>query len=162
MSFIIRDAKHEDAEAAFQLIHELAVHDELDEYLLITLEKFIEAAFGENPRFNILVAEENGVPVGVATYFRRYHIWFGEDIIQIDDLFVKPSARGHGIGNKLLEAIGLMGKKEGVHVRWNIERENFSTIAFYRRKGVEYHTKGVCVWAPEDINISEHAKAANE
>ncbi|MFC3053404.1 GNAT family N-acetyltransferase [Kordiimonas pumila] len=155
MSFIIREAIRSDAEVAFTLIHELAIYDEVDDYLLITLDQFTEAAFGANPRFNILVAEENGSLVGVATYFHRFHIWFGENIIQIDDLFVKPSARGHGIGNKLLEAIGLMAKKENVHVRWNIERENFSTIAFYKRKGVEYQTKGVCLWAPENIKLTE-------
>jgi len=153
MGFIIRDAVAADAETAFELIHQLATHDEIDDYLLITLEQFTEAAFGQNPRFKILVAEEHGQPVGVATYFERFHIWFGEELIEIDDLFVRPSFRGHGIGNKLLEAIGKMAKERGVHVRWSIERENFSTIAFYKRKGVEYHTKGICLWAPEDINI---------
>lgn len=153
MGFIIRDAVPSDAETAFQLIHQLAAHDEIGEYCQITLEQFTEAAFGTNPRFKILVAEENGIPVGLATYFDRFHIWFGEELIEIDDLFVRPSFRGHGIGNKLLEAIGKMAKQRGVHVRWSIERENFSTIAFYKRKGVEYHTKGICLWAPEDINL---------
>jgi len=155
MSFIIRDAVAADSKAAFELIHALAVYDGMDEYLHITETQFAEAAFGENPRFKILIAEENGNPVGVATYFDRFHIWFGEELIEIDDLFVSPSARGHGIGNKLLEAIGKMGKKRNVHLRWGVERENFSTIAFYKRKGVEYHTKGVCLWAPENINISD-------
>lgn len=153
MGFIIRDAVREDAETAFELIRQFAAHDEMDEYLSITLDQFIEAAFGPTPRFKILVAEEHGQPVGVATYFERFHIWFGEELIEIDDLFVRPSYRGHGIGNKLLEAIGKMAKDRGVHVRWGIERENFSTIAFYKRKGVEYHTKGICLWAPEDINL---------
>jgi len=153
MGFIIRDAVRTDAETAFELIHQMAAHDEIDEYLHITLEQFIEAAFGATPRFKILVAEEHDKPVGVATYFERFHIWFGEELIEIDDLFVRPSYRGHGIGNKLLEAIGKMAKERGVHVRWSIERENFSTIAFYKRKGVEYHTKGICLWAPENITI---------
>lgn len=153
MGFIIRPAEEADSKTAFALVHELAVHDEVSEYLLITEEKFRDAAFGENPKFNILVAEEHGEIVAIATYTHRYHIWFGENLIEIDDLFVKPSARGHGIGNKLLEAIGKMGKEENVHVRWSIERENFSTIAFYRRKGVEYHTRGICLWAPENMNI---------
>lgn len=153
MGFIIRDAVRTDAETAFELIHQFAAHDEMEEYLTITLDTFIEAAFGGQPRFKILVAEEHGQVVGVATYFERFHIWFGEELIEIDDLFVRPSFRGHGIGNKLLEAIGKMAKERGVHVRWGIERENFSTIAFYKRKGVEYHTKGICIWAPEDINL---------
>lgn len=153
MGFKIRQAERTDAKVAFDLVHELAVYDEVAEYLLITEEQFTEAAFGKDPRFNILVAEEHGNIVAIATYTHRYHIWFGEELIEIDDLFVKPSARGHGIGNKLLEAIGQMAKEEEVHVRWSIERENFSTIAFYRRKGVEYHTRGICLWAPENIDV---------
>lgn len=154
MGFIIRDAVADDAQTAFELMRQFAEHDEVEEYFQITFEQFFEAAFGENARFKILVAEESGQPVGIATYFDRFHIWFGEELIEIDDLFVRPSYRGHGIGNKLLEAIGKMAKDRGVHVRWGIERENFSTIAFYKRKGVDYHTKGVCLWAPEDIKIS--------
>jgi GNAT superfamily N-acetyltransferase len=153
MGFKIRDAVPADAATAFDLIHKLAEHDEVGDYLQITEAQFTKAAFGDNPRFKILVAEEHGETVGVATYFDRFHIWFGEELIEIDDLFVRPSSRGHGIGNKLLEAIGKMAKQRGVHVRWAIERDNFSTIAFYKRKGVEYHTKGICLWAPEDINI---------
>ncbi|MBL4838900.1 MAG: GNAT family N-acetyltransferase [Kordiimonadaceae bacterium] len=154
MAFNIRAAEKADAEAAFTLIHQLAIHDEVADFLQITEESFTTAAFGEKPKFNILVAEENDVIVAIATYIYRYHIWLSEDIIEIDDLFVKPSARGHGIGNKLLEAIGLMGKEQGIHVRWDIERENFSTIAYYKRKGVEYHSHGTCLWAPENINIT--------
>ncbi|MBL4639698.1 MAG: GNAT family N-acetyltransferase [Kordiimonadaceae bacterium] len=155
MGFNIRPATKADATVAFKLIHQMAIHDEIEDFLLIDEEKFTEAAFGETPKFNILIAEENDVIVAVTTYFFRYHIWFSEEIIEIDDFFVRPSARGHGIGNKLLEAIGLMAKEKGIHVRWNIERENFSTIAFYKRKGVEYHSHGTCLWAPENINISQ-------
>ncbi len=151
MSFIIRDATPEDAKPAFELVKAMAVNDEAEEYLLITQEKFTEAAFGENPRFKILIAEENGEVVGVATYFVRFHIWFGEDLLEIDDLYVSSSARGHGIGTKLLQAIGKMGKERNVHIRWGVERENFSTIAFYRRMGVEYHNKGICLWDPKDV-----------
>ncbi len=153
MGFIIRSAEPSDAETAYELMRQFAEHDELGEYFQLTFDQFTQSAFGANPRFKILVAEEHGETVGIATYFDRFHIWFGEELIEIDDLFVRPSYRGHGIGNKLLEAIGLMAKERGVHVRWSIERENFSTIAFYKRKGVDYHTKGVCLWAPEDINI---------
>ncbi|MBL4787520.1 MAG: GNAT family N-acetyltransferase [Kordiimonadaceae bacterium] len=153
MSFIIRGGVAADAKAAFKLIVSLAHYDELDDYLRITEEQFTEAAFGANPRFKILIAEENGEPVGIATYFDRFHIWYGQELIEIDDLFVRQKARGHGIGNKLLEAIGKMGKERGLHVRWNIDRENFSTIAFYKRKGVDYHTCGICLWAPDKMNF---------
>lgn len=153
MSFTIRDATPDDLEATYGLAQAMAVNDEAEEYFQITKEQFAEAAFGEGKRFNILVAEEEGNVVGMATYYERFHIWFGEDLIEIDDLYVSNDARGHGIGSKLLKEIGRMGKERGVHIRWGVERENFSTIAFYRRMGVEYHNKGICIWAPEDVQV---------
>lgn len=153
MSFTIRDATPDDLNATYGLAQAMAVNDEAEEYFQITKEQFADAAFGEGKRFNILVAEEEGNVVGMATYYERFHIWFGEDLIEIDDLYVSNDARGHGIGSKLLREIGRMGKERGVHIRWGVERENFSTIAFYRRMGVEYHNKGICIWAPEDIQV---------
>ncbi|MCK0068537.1 MULTISPECIES: GNAT family N-acetyltransferase [Kordiimonas] len=153
MSFAIRDATPDDLEATYGLAQAMAVNDEAEEYFQITKEQFADAAFGEGKRFNILVAEEEGNVVGMATYYERFHIWFGEDLIEIDDLYVSNDARGHGIGSKLLKEIGRMGKERGVHIRWGVERENFSTIAFYRRMGVEYHNKGICIWAPEDVQV---------
>ncbi len=151
MTFNIREGRIEDVPAAFELVRGMAENDDALEYLFITEETFRKNAFGEKPKFHILIAEEEGKVVGMATYFIRFHIWFGEDLIEIDDLYVCHSARGHGIGSKLLQAIGQMAKEQNVHVRWGVERENFSTIAFYRRMGVEYHNKGICIWAPENI-----------
>jgi GNAT superfamily N-acetyltransferase len=149
--YTIRPATRADASSAFTLIKELAAHDGLSEYLQIDEPTFTNAAFGSEPQFEILVAELDGVITGVVTYFRRFHIWFGENLIEIDDLFVSPTARGRGIGKKLLMAIGQIGRNENVHVKWTITTTNVRTIHMYRRMGVDYNPRGLCIWAPEYI-----------
>lgn len=151
MEYVIRAATREDASGCYELVHKLAEHEELADYLQIDERTFTEAAFGETPKFEIMVAELNGQIAGVVTYFHRFHIWFGENLIEIDDLFVRPSARGRGIGRQLLLAIGHLGKSEGVHVKWTITTNNVRTIHMYRRMGVDYNPRGLCIWAPEDI-----------
>lgn len=151
MDYVIRPASREDSTACFELVRGLASHEELDDYLQIDEATFTDAAFGDTPQFEIMVAELDGKIAGIVTYFHRFHIWFGEKLIEIDDLFVHPSARGRGIGRKLLLAIGHLGRSEGVHIKWTITSSNVRTIHMYRRMGVDYSPRGVCIWAPEDI-----------
>lgn len=151
MDYVIRPAVTEDAAGCYELVRKLAEHEGLDDYLQIDEATFTEAAFGDRPKFEIMVAALDGQIAGIVTYFHRFHIWFGENLIEIDDLFVRPSARGRGIGKKLLLAIGHLGRSEGVHVKWTITTTNVRTIHMYRRMGVDYNPRGLCIWAPEDI-----------
>lgn len=159
MDYVIRPGTKADAAACYALVHKLAQHEGLEDYLQIDEATFTEAAFGVTPRFEILVADAGGEIAGVVTYFHRFHIWFGENLIEIDDLFVRPSARGHGIGKKLLLAIGDIGKRENVHVKWTITSNNVRTIHMYRTMGVDYSPRGMCIWAPEDIPAEAEAAA---
>lgn len=151
MDYVIRPAVKADAAGCYDLVRRLAEFEELDDYLHIDEATFIEAAFGDQPQFEIMVAEMDGQIAGVVTYFHRFHIWFGEKMIEIDDLFVRPSARGRGIGRKLLLAIGHMGRSEGVHVKWTVTTTNVRTIHMYRRMGVDYNPRGLCIWSPDSI-----------
>jgi len=151
MEYVFRAAQESDAVSCFELVRELALNEGLGDYLQIDQTTFTEAAFGSSPKFEILVADLNGEIAGIVTYFRHFHIWFGENLIEIDDLFVKHSARGHGVGKRLLLEIGQLGKRENVHVKWTITTNNVRTIHMYRRMGIDYNPRGLCLWAPTDI-----------
>ena len=137
--------------ASFALLQALAVHENSKEYFKITEDEFVAQATAEQPRFFVLVARFAGKIVGTATYLRRFHIWNSSDIFVLDDLFIAPDARGQGIGTRLLEAIGHKAKMENAPVKWQVQAENHSAIALYKRMGADFHTSGICWWRPENI-----------
>lgn len=149
MSVTIRQGTPEDAGAAHALIHALAVHENCADDLKIDAPAFRDAA--TTGRLHFMVAELNGEIVGVTTYVRRFHIWNNSDFIHLDDLFVSPDARGHGIGSKLLSAVGRHAKQQNMPVKWEVNTDNEGAIRLYERMGARVSVKGVCWWTPENI-----------
>jgi GNAT superfamily N-acetyltransferase len=140
-----------DARAAFALIEALAVHEACRDDLKITADAFIAAATGDAPKLRFLVAELDGAIVGVATYIRRFHIWNNSDFLHLDDLYVSAAARGHGIGTRLLTALGQTAKAEGLPVKWEVNAGNAGGLRLYRRIGARVTEKGICWWPPEAL-----------
>lgn len=142
MSITIRHATDADFPAAFNLVKELAVFQGVPERVLNTVDQMRE----EKQYFNCLVAENDQQEiVGIATYFFAYFTWFGKSLY-LDDLYVKPSARGQKIGSNLLSAIVDIAKKENCkRVRWLVSTWNTPAIEFYKKCGVEIdHESLVC------------------
>lgn len=149
MSVIIRQGVPADAGAAFALIHALAVHESCVDDLKIDAQAFEEAAI--TGRLDFMIAELENTIVGVVTYVRRFHIWNNSDYLHLDDLFVSPTARGHGVGTKLLAALGQQAKSKGMPVKWEVNQDNEGAIRLYERMGARVSIKGVCWWTPENI-----------
>lgn len=141
----------EDLRDAYGLVHALAEHEGSLEYLKITEEAFVKKAMGDSPEIFAFIAKLDGDIVGVATGFRRLHIWNGTHLVELDDLYVVEAARGFGIGTKLLYAVGALGKAENVPVRWMVNEDNEGAIRLYERIGAKVWIKGVCWWTPENI-----------
>lgn len=152
MSVEVRPTQNRDEiEAAFSLVQELAAHENSIDLLEITEAAFIRAASGPNPTIHILVAIVDGSIIGTATYYERFHIWKGSQILELDDLFVSPLARGKGVGSKLLHALGALAKSKNQAVKWQVNADNTGAIALYKRMGADYRESGICFWRPENI-----------
>ncbi len=151
MTVIIREGNAEDTRAAYELIHALAVHENCVDDLKIDAQGFSVAATANPARLHFLVAELEGEIVGVATYVERYHIWNDSTFLNLDDLYVAPSARGHGIGTKLLTILGATAKAKGGPVKWEVMTDNEGAIRLYERMGARVSVKGVCWWTPDNI-----------
>ena len=150
MNITIRPATEADFPAAFDLVKELAVFQGVPERVLNTVDQMRE----EKEYFNCLVAEnEQQEVVGIATYFFAYYTWFGKSLY-LDDLYVKPSARGQKIGSQLLSAIVDIARKENCkRVRWLVSTWNTPAIEFYKKCGVEIdHESLVCDLDGDAIN----------
>lgn len=132
---IIRKAREEDMASVLELIKELAVYEKEPEAVIVTVEDLIRDGFGEDPLFYCYVAEEDGSTVGMALYYYRYSTWKGRTL-HLEDLVVKESERGSGIGFALYSEIIKIAHQENVQrMEWNVLDWNTPAIDFYEKSG---------------------------
>jgi GNAT superfamily N-acetyltransferase len=135
--FTIRKARASDAEALHALIVELAVFERCDDAVEVSIEQLRRDGFSEPRRFEALVAEQAGEVIGMALYYPRYSTWKGV-CLYLEDLFVRQSARGLGIGKALLGAVVQAGVEQGAaRVQWQVLDWNAEAIRFYKSVGAE-------------------------
>ncbi len=118
------------------LIRELAAYEREPEAVLATEADLRRDGFGAVPLFRTLIAELDGAPVGFALFFLAYSTWRGRPTLFLEDLFIRPVARGNGLGRALMCALA----KEAVRLRcgrfmWNVLDWNLPSIRFYEGLG---------------------------
>ena len=141
----IRRGNPQDMQAVLGLIKELAEFEKEPDAVLITVDDLIRDGFGPVPLFHVFVAEiedSNDIKlakqiVGIALYYYRYSTWKGKTI-HLEDLVVKESMRGTGLGYALYSEILKQGKKDQVRrVEWNVLDWNTPAIEFYEKSGAK-------------------------
>ena len=133
----IRKGKKEDMHGVLALIQELAVFEKEPDAVLITEEDLVRDGFVANPLFQVFVAEVENDIVGIALYYYRYSTWKGKTI-HLEDLVVKDSMRGTGLGYALYSEIMKQAKKDQVRrIDWNVLDWNTSAIEFYEKSGAK-------------------------
>jgi GNAT superfamily N-acetyltransferase len=140
----IRKGQPEDMSAVLGLIKELAIFEKEPDAVLVTVEDLVRDGFGAKPLFNVFVAEiesENEKNskeiVGIALYYYRFSTWKGKTI-HLEDLVVKESMRGTGLGYALYSEIIKQGQKDQVRrVEWNVLDWNTPAIDFYEKSGAK-------------------------
>lgn len=137
MDLLIRDSKKEDMPQVLELIKELALYEKEPDAVEVTVEDLEKDGFGAHPQFHCFVAENNSKIIGIALVYNRYSTWKGR-AIHLEDLIVKESMRGHGIGSKLLDEVVKYGKNKGVkRINWEVLDWNEPAIAFYEKNGAK-------------------------
>ena len=135
MKFKIREAKPTDMPAVLELIQELAEFEKEPEAVIISAEDLKKDGFGENPAFTCFVAEANGKIEGMALCYFRYSTWKGKTV-HLEDLVVRESMRGKGLGNALYTRVIEFAKKQGVkRTEWVVLDWNTHAREFYSRSG---------------------------
>lgn len=134
----IRKAKQEDVSLIFTLIKELAEYEKLIHKVTANEKTLTESLFGEHPYAEVIIAEFNDELAGQAIYFHNYSTFEASPGIYLEDLYVRPSFRGKGIGKKLLEEVITIAKeKKCKRVEWVVLDWNKSAIDFYKSRGAE-------------------------
>jgi GNAT superfamily N-acetyltransferase len=132
----IRRATPSDIDALVSLIYELAEYERSPEQCHITPDQLHTALFREHPALFAHVAELNGEVVGCALWFLNFSTWDGVHGIYLEDLFVRPSARGSGLGKALLVALAEECVRRGYsRLQWWVLDWNEPAIGFYKSLG---------------------------
>lgn len=138
MSLTIRQAERGDAGLVFTFIAKLADYEKLGHEVVATEADISEAMFGVNPRCFCDLAFWQGKPAGFALWFYNFSTFRGKAGIYLEDLFVEPELRGHGIGKALLRHLARRCVTDGLpRLQWWVLDWNAPSIAFYKSLGAE-------------------------
>ena len=134
----IRPAVAEDAELLLSFVRELAEYERLAHEVVATEEDLADALFGAQPYAHALIASRNDIPVGFALYFYNFSTFLGRPGLYLEDLYVRPAARGRGIGRRLLAHLAQVALERGCgRLEWAVLDWNAPSIRFYRGLGAE-------------------------
>jgi GNAT superfamily N-acetyltransferase len=128
----IRPATPADVPLILTLVRGLAEFEREPHSVHITEEQLLEDGFGKNRYYECLIAEADGTPAGFALFFPVYSTWQGRSI-HLEDLFVLPAYRSHGIGKALLRRVAALAVERGcTRLQWDVLDWNTIAIDFYR------------------------------
>jgi GNAT superfamily N-acetyltransferase len=132
----IRAAVAAEAPLVLALIRELAVYERLEHQVVATVADIEAALFGERPYAEVVFACLDGVPLGFALFFHNFSTFLGKPGIYLEDLFVRPEARGLGLGRRLLAWLARTTlERGGARLDWAVLDWNEPSIGFYRSLG---------------------------
>jgi GNAT superfamily N-acetyltransferase len=134
----VRPVRPEDVPAVVAMVHELAAFEDAADECRITVDHLRVALFGERPALFGHVAVAGGEVIGFALWFLNYSTWEGVHGIYIEDLYVRPSARGTGAGRRLLATLAGICRDRGYRrLEWWVldVPQLHGSRSFYRQIG---------------------------
>jgi GNAT superfamily N-acetyltransferase len=142
-SITVRPASIDDTDLIIALIKALAEYERDPDAAVATPELIHRHIFGvdlapheRGPIAECLIGELDGSPQGFAIFFHNYSSWVGKPGIYLEDLFVRPEARGVGLGKALLRRVAQIAvERECERVDWLVIDWNAPAIDFYKSIG---------------------------
>lgn len=138
MAAELRPAVRADVPEILRLIRALAEYEKLAGDVVATEVALAQTLFGSAPAAEVLLAEEGGRAVGFALFFQNYSTFLARPGIYLEDLFVEPASRGHGVGKALLKAVAKLAvERKCGRFEWAVLDWNEPAIGFYRSLGAK-------------------------
>ncbi|MFG3498639.1 GNAT family N-acetyltransferase [Streptomyces sp. NPDC047928] len=134
---MIRTATPADVPVIHAMVRDLAEYEKALDEVRATEEHLREALFGERPAAYAHIAEdESGEAVGFALWFLNFSTWRGVHGIYLEDLYVRPEARGGGHGKALLRELARICVERGYErLEWSVLDWNLPAREFYKSLG---------------------------
>jgi GNAT superfamily N-acetyltransferase len=135
----IRPATMNDAALLAAMIRELAEFEHLAHEMSTTEADLVRDGFSAHPKFRAVIAEWDSQPVGYAVFFEFFSTFQGRAGLFLDDIFVRPAFRKHGIGTALIKHVaGIAWREKYFCMRWEVLDWNKQAIEFYNNLGATF------------------------
>jgi GNAT superfamily N-acetyltransferase len=125
-----------------RLVRELAAYERAPaDRVRLTEADVLRDGFGDAARFEVLLAELDGDPVGFALFFERYSTWEGRPGLWVEDIFLEERARRRGLGRELMAEIARTAEARGFArlelsvLGWNPARDFYQRLGFSHLEG---------------------------
>lgn len=136
MTLTIRPATAADLPLIAQLIRDLAEYEKLAHEVRFDEAVLGAKLFGPRPYAEVVIGELDGTPQGFALFFHNFSTFEGRPGIYLEDLFVRPAARGAGLGKALLSHLAALAiERDCARLEWSVLDWNEPAIGFYRKLG---------------------------
>jgi len=157
----IRHARPEDCAALAALVRELAAHEGKQALDHVTAETIADWAFGPEPSFRALIAFAGGKPAGYLAYYPAFSLFKGGRVLLVENLYISETARGCGLGRRLVAAAAREAVAQGyARMELNVRDSSAEAKAFYERCGFE--PPGETVYRIDDEALRRLAEAADD
>jgi GNAT superfamily N-acetyltransferase len=136
MTTNIRTATPADVPQILRFIRALGEYERLTQEIRATEQALHATLFGEHRYAEVLLAHYEGQPAAFALYFHNYSTFLAKPGIYLEDLFVDPLYRGHGVGKALLQELArITVQRDCGRLEWSALDWNRPAIDFYLRLG---------------------------
>jgi GNAT superfamily N-acetyltransferase len=138
MTLSIRSAVTTDLPLIAQFICDLAEYEKLAHEVRFDEAVLGDRLFGARPYAEVLIGEIDGIAQGFALFFHNFSTFEGKPGIYLEDLFVRPEARGSGLGKALLKALAALAvERDCARLEWWVLDWNEPAIKFYKKLGAK-------------------------
>ena len=139
MTLSIRPATRADLPLIAALIRDLADYERLAHEVRFDESVLGEKLFGARPYAEVVIGEVAGEAQGFALFFHNFSTFEGKPGIYLEDLFVRPQARGSGLGKALLAHLAALAvERDCARLEWSVLDWNEPSIGFYKALGARF------------------------
>jgi GNAT superfamily N-acetyltransferase len=136
LSLSIRAATPADISLIGEFIRDLAEYEKLAHEVRFDEAVMAQKLFGPRTFAEVLIGEIDGTPQGFALFFHNFSTFEGRPGIYLEDLFVRPDARGSGLGKALLGKLAALAvERDCARLEWSVLDWNTPAIDFYKALG---------------------------